>query len=187
MSEKNSEKLFTVPNMVSLFRLALIPVFIWLYNKKNTGLAGCAVIFISGASDILDGYIARKFDMVSNAGKILDPIADKLTQAVTLLCLAGAYPLMLLPLAILFFKETLSALMCFLAIRKSGRVQSSDWHGKLNTVLLYFMFILHLLWEDIPQNLSDLSIWICVGTMLFSAVMYTLANLRILRRQKDLP
>ena len=68
--------ILTIPNLISLFRILLIPLIIWLYCGKKQYAATIAVVAISGVSDIIDGKIARKFNMVSDVGKVLDPIAD---------------------------------------------------------------------------------------------------------------
>ena len=90
-SKKN---ILTIPNLISLFRILLIPLIILLYCGKKHYTATIMVITISGASDIIDGKIARKFNMVSDVGKVLDPVADKLTQAALVICLIARYPWM---------------------------------------------------------------------------------------------
>ena len=69
----------TIPNWLSYIRIALIPVFAVLFYKGYVGWA-MLVLGLSGLSDFLDGKIARKFNQVSDLGKIIDPVADKLTQ-----------------------------------------------------------------------------------------------------------
>ncbi len=86
------DQVLTIPNLLSVIRLALIPLIVWLYIGKQEYSAAVAVILISGATDIIDGFIARKFNMVSDLGKILDPVADKLTLATVILCLTVKYP-----------------------------------------------------------------------------------------------
>ena len=85
------DQIFTLPNLLSVIRLMLIPLIVYLYCFKK--LYGEAVLFIilSGATDIVDGFIARKFNMISDFGKILDPIADKLTQVTVIFCLATRF------------------------------------------------------------------------------------------------
>ena len=80
------EQVLTIPNMLSLFRIILIPVFIVIYTSDNTELA-FAVLLISTLSDVFDGYIARSLGQVTDLGKVLDPIADKLTHAAVIICL----------------------------------------------------------------------------------------------------
>ena len=106
----SAKNILTIPNLISLFRILLIPLIIWLYCGKKQYTATIAVIVISGASDIIDGKIARKFHMVSDVGKVLDPIADKLTQATLVICLTARYPWMWALLAIFAVKERLMLL-----------------------------------------------------------------------------
>ena len=108
----------------------------------GSGAGGAALLALSGISDTADGYIARRFNMVSDLGKIIDPVADKLTQAAMLLCLLTRYPLMLLPLLLLTFKEISTGIMSLIVIRKTGLVMSADWHGKVTTGLLYAMMLI---------------------------------------------
>ena len=80
------KKFFTIPNIISLARIAMIPVFIWAFQKGHDILA-LALVIVSGVSDKLDGAIARRYNMVSDAGKWLDPMADKFTQVALALVL----------------------------------------------------------------------------------------------------
>ena len=77
---KKKNQFFTIPNLLSLVRLAMIPLLLWLYLEKREYLWTAVVVVLSGATDIVDGIIARKYDLISDLGKALDPVADKLTQ-----------------------------------------------------------------------------------------------------------
>ena len=110
--------------------------------------------------------------MVSDLGKALDPLADKLTQAAMLFCLARRFPLMLLPLTLLAVKEICCAAASLTAIGRTGRVESADWHGKFSTALLYALFALHLAVPGISGTLSGTLILLCTGVMLLSFVLY---------------
>ena len=94
----SQKKIITIPNILSFFRLCLIPVIIWLYTVEKNDAAAGAVLILSGATDVADGFIARHFHMISDLGKVLDPIADKLTQAAMLfsLCTVLLYAAMIL-------------------------------------------------------------------------------------------
>ena len=102
---KYEKKIITVPNILSFFRICLIPVIVWLYGVEHAYMWAGYILILSGITDMADGYIARHFHMVSNLGKILDPIADKLTQGVMLLCLVLRFPLMIVPFVLLIAKE----------------------------------------------------------------------------------
>lgn len=127
--EENLNKVFTIPNILSFFRLILIPVLIWSYVVKKNYAATGWILLLSGLTDIADGFIARRFHMISNLGKILDPVADKLTQATMLFCLFTRFPHMILPLVLMAFKELYMAVSGCLIIKKAGKVTGADWHG----------------------------------------------------------
>lgn len=129
----------------------------------------------------MDGFIARRFRMVSDLGKVLDPIADKLTQIAMLICLVSRFPHMLIPLVVLVIKELIAAVTGLLAMKRSGRVMGAVWHGKATTVLLYAMMSIHLIWFEIPMGVSYVLVGVCTVMMLVSAVLYTIRNRRVLR------
>ena len=79
---------WTVPNILSLFRIALIPVLVLTYLSCDDIWLPASVLVLSGLTDLLDGWIARHFNQISEIGKLLDPIADKLTQFTVVVCLA---------------------------------------------------------------------------------------------------
>lgn len=183
---KTENKILTIPNLLSLFRLILIPVIIWLYWFRKDYFPAGVLLIISGLTDLADGYIARHFNAVSNIGKILDPIADKLTQAAMLFCLVTRFPLMAAPFGFLVIKEVFIGTTGLLMIRKTGKVVGADFHGKVATTLLYAMMILHIFWIDIPSTVSAVSILICLVSMAFTLLTYGSRNMRVLQGQEKL-
>lgn len=178
---KNPEnKIFTIPNLLSLFRLLLVPLCVWLYLREQEYLLTAGLLVLSGITDVADGLIARRFHMISNIGKILDPIADKLTQAAMLFCLIFRYPHMVYPLLLMVVKELFIGITGWLAIKKTEQVVGAKWHGKAATVLLYAMLFLHLLWLHVPPVFSDVLIIICSAAILLSFVLYAAQNLRMI-------
>lgn len=174
-------KILTIPNLLSFFRLCLIPVMIWLYTvQENYGLT-TLVLLLSGITDVVDGIIARKCNMVSDFGKAFDPIADKLTQVAVMFCLVTRFPWMILPLVLLVIKELFTGITSLMTIRKTGKVEGAVWHGKITTVLLYAMMGIHLIWFHIPPLVSGFLIGISTGMMLLSAVGYAMRNFRMLK------
>ena len=107
--------------------MALIPLIVWLYIGKQEYSAAVAVILISGATDIIDGFIARKFNMVSDLGKILDPVADKLTQATVILCLTVKYRWMRGLIVLFVVKEIIMAVLGYMAIQKKDVVNIAKY------------------------------------------------------------
>lgn len=169
---RRNMRIFTIPNLLSLFRLCLVPAIAWLYMAKDNSLLAGGLLVLSGVTDIADGYIARHFHMVSNLGKILDPVADKVTQAAMLICLLFRFPLMALPLVFLALKEVCMAVTAALVIRRTGVVPQALWHGKLATILLYAMMLLHVFWPDIPIILSTGLLAVCTLMIGVSCILY---------------
>lgn len=180
----NKKQILTIPNLLSLFRLLLIPLIIWLYQSQHNYLAAASVTVLSGTTDIIDGIIARKFNMVSDFGKILDPIADKLTQITVLFCLVSRFPVMAIPLFILIVKEIIAAITNMLTIKKTDKVMGAVWHGKVTTILLYTTMIIHLIWFNIPRIASNILIGTCTAMMLLSAILYGTRNIKAIRQTK---
>ena len=173
-----SKKIITIPNALSVVRLCLIPVCIWLYCVEANYRLTAVVFIISGGTDIVDGWIARRFHMISNVGKVLDPIADKLTQAAMLFCLVTRFRYMAVVLILMVVKELIAAVTGVYVIRKTGKVLGAVWHGKLNTVLLHTLLLVHLVWTRIPPEVSHVMISVCVIMMLISCCLYALRNLQ---------
>ena len=170
--EYYKHKIITIPNILSVFRLLLIPVIIWQYVVQQDYAWTAVLLILSGVTDVVDGFIARKFHMISDFGKAIDPVADKLTQIAMLYCLLARFPYMLLPLLLMVVKEFSAAVLALLVIRKTGVVCGAVWHGKLTTVLLYVTMVVHFVWIHIPASVSTLMIVACTAFILLSAVLY---------------
>lgn len=169
---KKKNQFFTIPNLLSLLRLAMIPLLLWLYLEKEAYLWTAAVVLLSGATDTIDGIIARKYDMVSDFGKALDPVADKLTQIAMLYCLSTSFPEIQILLVLLVVKEVVTGIMSLVSIGKTGKVEGAQWHGKVTTVMLYAMIIDRI----VPWLFSAVLTAACAGMMIFSMVMYWKRN-----------
>ena len=178
-----SNKIITIPNLMSLFRLFLIPVCVWLYFEKEDYRWTAFVLLFSWITDVADGYIARRFNMISNFGKMFDPIADKLTQLIMLICLISRFPLMWAPMILLVIKEAIDTVTGLWVIHKLGEVLGAEWHGKIATFFLYVTIGLHLIWYEIPMFVSNGLILACVVMMLISLVKYNLYRYRLLKEQ----
>ena len=194
-------EVFTIPNVLTFLRIILIPVFMYFFlNEKIEGHMWYAlgVLVLSGVSDVLDGLIARKFNMVSDLGIALDPIADKLTQFGVMLCLVFRFPGMLVPLLLIVIKEVVTGIFALLTIRKTGLVKGAKWYGKITTVLLYIMMGLHLVWpllhhvwpgtfvhEELPAAISITSIVVCCIMMLISFVLYVRRFILIMKVSEE--
>lgn len=183
MEQNTRKQLFTIPNLLSLLRLCMIPLIIWLYcTQKNYALTA-VVLVLSGLTDMVDGYIARRFNMVTDLGKALDPVADKLTQASVMFCLLSRFRMMLVPLLLLIFKEVCNGVMSLVVIKKTGKVCGADWHGKVCTWLLYAMMFVHIVWFDISREWTTALISICVIMMTLSFALYMVRNYKMLTKE----
>ena len=183
----SKKQIFTIPNILSFLRLAMIPVIIWLYCFQEAPYWALFVIFLSGVTDVVDGFIARKFNLVTDFGKALDPIADKLTQIAVLICLLTRFPLMALPLILMFIKEAVAFILRLIVFKQTQEVHSAERHGKLTTVLLNLLMGVHIVWANIPHAVSAISILTVSSVMLLSFVLYTVSNALILKRSKQQP
>ncbi|MBQ8555145.1 MAG: CDP-alcohol phosphatidyltransferase family protein [Clostridia bacterium] len=181
MSPKQaSQRILTIPNILSMLRLVMIPAAVYLYLSGSYA-ATAVVIVLSGLTDVVDGYIARRCNAVTDLGKALDPVADKLTQLAMLLCLISRHPAMLAPFILLLVKEAFSALSGLMVIRKTGTVLGAQWHGKVTTLMLYALMIMHVVWKEIPDTVSNISIILCIAMMLLSLVLYARRNISAIR------
>lgn len=183
MKQNIRKQIFTIPNLLSFLRLCMIPLIIWLYCSQENYALTAAVLVLSGITDTVDGFIARRFNMVTDIGKALDPIADKLTQASVMFCLLTRFQMMLIPLLLLIFKELCNGIMSLVVIKKTGKVCGADWHGKVCTWLLYAMMFLHIVWFDIPREWSTVLISICVIMMTVSFGLYMIRNYKMLTKE----
>jgi len=177
--ERYKNKILTIPNGLSFFRLCLIPVIVWQYVFQHNYRIALYLLALSGLTDIADGIIARKFHMISDFGKAFDPVADKLTQIAMLLCLVTRFPNMRLPLLLLVIKELFGGITGLMMVRK-GLVLGADWHGKATTVLLYATMLIHLAWFNIGTALSNILVGACTAMILLSGILYGIRNLRAL-------
>lgn len=174
---------FSIPNILSYFRLLLIPLFIVLYVQEDFTEA-LITLAASGLSDILDGRIARKYDMVTDLGKVLDPVADKLTQCAMMLCVAMRYPAMWWLLGLHVVKEAVMLIMGWYVLKRTDTVNSAIWAGKLCTGVIYAVMMLHVILPHLPQPVSVGCTIVCAGLIVLSLIVYTARYVKILGGKK---
>ncbi|MBE6928194.1 MAG: CDP-alcohol phosphatidyltransferase family protein [Ruminococcaceae bacterium] len=142
----DTDRIFTLPNILSFVRLLLIPLIVILY-EDGYPLWSFLVLFLSGVTDVVDGWIARTFHLVSDFGKAIDPVADKLTQLVVLLCLLDSKYWWVI--GALVMKELVIGIMTLMALRKTHSVYSAGWYGKLCTMVIYLSMGTLILWKPV--------------------------------------
>ena len=154
-SEQWKKEICTLPNLLSLFRILLIPVYISVYlsasHDRQYYYAG-TILAVSCLTDIADGMIARKFHKITNFGKILDPLADKLTQLALILSLCAKYR-GLYPLLMLFLTKELFQSGALLFFMQRGKVlPGALWAGKICTTVIFVSLIILVLFPHISEN-----------------------------------
>ena len=147
--------IFTIPNILSLFRLVLIPVYVTIFLRAEEladYILAAAILAVSCLTDMIDGKIARHFNMISTVGKFLDPVADKATQFAMLMCLTVHYPV-LWGLAILFvIKEGFQLIAGLVMFRKGKMLIGALITGKICTTVLFLSLIIMVLMPQLPEQ-----------------------------------
>lgn len=185
---------WTVPNMLSILRLLLVPVFAVLYLTSGEHPArlywSIGALLLSGLSDALDGYIARRFNQISESGKLLDPLADKLTQVTVLVCVTVRCPA-LIPLLIICAVKELLQLIGGAILLHGGDcgIEGSHWYGKLATFVFYGVMAVFLFFElrpmTMPLWLEIVLIVLVSGLMLNAFFRYLGLFLKMHRAQEE--
>ena len=168
---------FTIPNMLSLFRLLLIPVYIVIYlnaeNDIDYYIAG-GILAVSCLTDMIDGQIARHFNMISTIGKILDPLADKVTQFSLIVCLAIKYPI-LIPLMVLFFiKEVFQLVAGLFTLSKGKMLTGALITGKISTAVLFVSLIVLVMFPTIDPIAINIIMVVDAVLLLISFLHYAI-------------
>lgn len=167
-----AKDIFTIPNGMSLIRLLLIPVIVYVYAARESYTLAAALVVASGITDILDGFVARRFNMVSDLGKFLDPVADKLTQGAVMICLCFRYPKLRLLLFVFAVRELVLFILGCLTLHYTDTVNSARWYGKAATAILEGSMFLLLLFPGIPPTAADALIYLCLFAVLAAFVLY---------------
>lgn len=167
--------IFTIPNILSFFRIALIPVYAIWYLKAvvlRDYVISASLLALSCLTDMADGIIARKCNMVSDLGIMLDPLADKLTQGVIILCLSIRKPA-LLPLLILFLiKEGAMLFMGWRIVKKKQMLDGALPEGKICTTVTFLGMIALVVFPRMPVPVTCGIVIVCAGFMIYSLVSY---------------
>ena len=176
-----------LPNKLTLMRVILIPVYLVLWHLEFPGnnYAALAVFIVASLTDFLDGYIARKYNLVTDFGKFMDPLADKMLvlTAMTCFCAMGRFPDW--ALVIVMAREFAVSGLRLVAV-DNGRVIAAGWSGKVKTFsTMVCLALMHLTFLPIPMWVLD---WVCViviaATTLYSGVEYFVKNKDVLNWNK---
>ena len=152
------KEIFTIPNLLSFFRLILIPVYMSIYLKAeemSEYITAGTILAISCMTDMVDGKIARKFNMITTFGKFLDPLADKLTQFSLLLCLAIRYPVLWAVFMLFVLKELFQLFAGILAAKHGYILKGALFSGKVCTTVLFISFVIMVFFPHISVTAVD--------------------------------
>ena len=146
---RSKKDIFTIPNLLSLLRLGLIPFYASEYLHGNIPSASI-LLGISCLTDLLDGLIARRFHMISDLGKFLDPLADKITQLAMLLLLPTRYPLVRSLIPLFLAKELTQSSLAYYHLRRGKMLSGALWTGKISTAILFSSFLVLMVFPNLP-------------------------------------
>lgn len=174
-----------VPNAITIIRLFLVPIFIYVFFSGNpySHIYALAIYLIAGVTDLLDGYLARKYEVVSVVGTVLDPLADKLMLLTALWCLAAIKEI---PLAVFIIMAVIEGFQIlsgiYLYFRPQESVISANKFGKSATVLFALAVTMMVLVPDSPFTMAIVLLAVAAKVVSFSS--YLVHYLRS-RRQQD--
>lgn len=179
MFSKNWKKeILTIPNLLSLFRLLLLPIYVYIYlnaTERYQYITAGSIMAVSCLTDMVDGKIARHFNMISTVGKILDPLADKVTQFTLTICLSLKYP-PLRPVLILFVvKEIFQLVMGLIHLRNGKMLPGALMAGKVCTTILFVSLIAMVLFPGMDPRLVDTLAIVDGLFLMYSFLSYILA------------
>ncbi len=160
-----------IPNILTTFRFALVPIFAYLMLTKESMALAAIVFVISGITDIVDGYIARRYNMISNFGMIYDPFVDKLMQITAVVCLVINEIIPIWLLVFVLVKEIAMITVGGILYVKKIVVRSNKY-GKLSTVIFYAGVLTLIVWRNIPSFMLSVVILIMIIPMFVAGIYY---------------
>ncbi|MDO4275386.1 MAG: CDP-alcohol phosphatidyltransferase family protein [Eubacteriales bacterium] len=175
MKKDVKKEYFSVPNLMGYFRILLVPVYLAVYLNAETTrdyYIAAGIMVLSFLTDLFDGKVARRFDMVTEFGKILDPVADKITQGTMALSFSFRFPAVRVLLGIFLIKEIFMGAAGAYMMRKGRRMDGAQMHGKICTAVLDVIMFLLLLIPDIPGGFVAVLVTVGVAVMLWSLAAY---------------
>lgn len=165
------KEILTIPNLLSLFRLILIPVYIVIYLNARANsdyYIAAGILAVSCLTDLIDGKIARHFNMISTVGKILDPLADKATQFALIICLAMKYPILRFLVGLFVVKESFQLIAGGINLKKGKMLKGALLTGKICTTVLFVSLILMVMLPTLSETVVNIIAIIDMAFMLMS-------------------
>lgn len=169
------KEICTIPNLLSVFRLLLIPVYIYIYLNATEAYhyaIAAGILAVSCLTDLIDGKIARKFNMISHVGKLLDPIADKATQFALIICLSVSFPALKALLALFVIKESFQLIETIMNLRRGKALDGALLSGKISTTVLFIGLIILVLCPWLDEKIIWFITGVCGIFMLIAFIDY---------------
>ena len=179
MQIKNWKKeILTIPNLLSIFRIALIPVYLRIYLHADSAgdyTAAAVILAVSCLTDLVDGKIARKFNMISNLGKLLDPISDKLTQLALMVCLSIQHRALRYLLVMFLIKEFFQFFAMIGSLRRGKALNGALMSGKSSTTVLFGSLTLMVLCPNLQEQTVNILSGVSLVFLMLAFGDYVLA------------
>lgn len=175
------KEIFTIPNLLSLFRLVLIPLYVTIYMTARDNAdyyLAAAILAVSCLTDLIDGHIARRFNMISTVGKVLDPFADKITQFTLVICLSVKHPILWSLVILIFVKEIFQLTAGIIRFKKGRMLKGAQITGKISTTVLFLSLIILVMMPDIEYKYVQLITLIDAIFLLIAFADYIIVYIR---------
>ncbi len=177
-----------LPNKLTILRILLVPVFVVVLlihpDQPVFRYTACGIFCIASLTDMLDGYIARKYDLITNFGKFMDPLADKLLVCSALICLVELHQLPAWVCIVIISREFIISGFRLVAATDGIVIAASYW-GKFKTVFQMLMVIIMVL--NLPFGLwkrtSTVFMWVALLLTVVSLIDYIAKNANVLKEQ----
>lgn len=177
---------FTIPNLMGYFRILMIPVFLYLYYHAETTkehVIAFSVLAVSFLTDLFDGKIARKFNMVTDFGKMLDPVADKLTQCAMAVAITFHYPVMILFLVFFVCKEFYMGVMGLYILKKYDKIHGAQMYGKICTTIMDVCIFVLLLFTSLSKTAVNIIVLLMMAAMCYSWGRYLMFHIKVIKEE----
>ncbi len=176
------QDIFTIPNILTYVRILLVPAFVLVYVNSRS-LSGhiwaIAIVVFSALTDVVDGIIARKCNMITDLGKIIDPIADKAMEFAMLICVLLKYRLVIILFVIFAAKEIISVAFSSYLLKHGKHISGANWAGKLCTVVLYGVMLAFIVLPEIPKKAERILVIASAVFMFLAFTVYMMQYIQL--------
>ena len=172
------KEIFTIPNLLSLFRLLLIPVYVAIYLNAESAsdyYLAAAILAVSCLTDLVDGKIARHFNMISSLGKLLDPVADKATQFTLIICLMIKYSILKYLVILFVLKESFQLIAGSINYHNGRMLKGALFSGKICTTILFISLIAMVMLPELNNTIVNIIVIIDAIFMIIALINYIIA------------